>query len=146
MDEIRVENSAPESAPMPKKKSKKWFWVVLLVIVVAGILYWQFGTTPSDPQEAAAQEVAAVVKEVSKVMVLPEGEDPAVGTIVDLEVIKDQPFFAKAELGDKVLIYPAAGKVILYSVSLGRILEVAPLNVTPPQVAPEPVFEAEEEE
>ncbi|MGI9118277.1 MAG: hypothetical protein ACR2IQ_01895, partial [Minisyncoccia bacterium] len=47
----------------------------------------------------------------------------------DPEALKDQPFFAKAVKGDKVLIYAQAKKAFLYSTTMNKILDVAPLNI-----------------
>ena len=62
-------------------------------------------------------------------MDLPEGEDPSVATVLDKEKLKDQPFFARAENGDKVIIYTKAGQAILYRPSTNRIITVAPINL-----------------
>ncbi len=45
---------------------------------------------------------------------------------------KDRLFFANAKVGDKVLVYAKAGKVILYNPSEDRIVEVAPINLNNP--------------
>ena len=49
-------------------------------------------------------------------------------TVSDPEKLKDQPFFAKAQKGDKVLIYSNSQKAILYSPTEDKIVEVAPIN------------------
>lgn len=58
-----------------------------------------------------------------------EGEEPTIATITDREKLKDQAFFARAENGDKVLIYAQAKKAFLYSVKTGKVLEIAPVNI-----------------
>ena len=60
-------------------------------------------------------------------------------TVSDLEKLKDQPFFAKAKIGDKVLIYTDAKKAILYDPVNDKIVEVAPINIgnSNPAEAPE---------
>jgi hypothetical protein len=91
-----------------------------------------------NPQAVAQKETEALVAKVGKLVVLPAGETPTIATVSDPEALKDQAFFASAVKGDKVLIYTTAKKAILYSVSMNKIIEVAPLNignqkgVTPP--------------
>lgn len=116
--------------------------IVLLVAVVAIVFgayfYYQWSLIKQNPQAIGEQEAKALIAKISKLIVLPTGEMPTVATVSDLEALKDQPFFASAKVGDKVLIYAQAKKAILYSVLLDKILEVAPLNigtqkaVTPP--------------
>jgi hypothetical protein len=113
--------------------------VAIVAIVLAGYLYSEVRTLKKNPQATAQEEANDLVWKVSKLVVLPEGETPTVATVADPEALKDQAFFAKAEKGDKVLIYAQAKKAILYSVSLNRVVDVAPLNinsqapVTPPK-------------
>jgi cytoskeletal protein RodZ len=101
--------------------------VLLLASVAAGIFFYK------KSQEGAAKnpqkELTDTVKAVSKLMVLPEGETPTLATVSDPEKLKDQSFFAKAQVGDKVLIYTQAKKAILYSPSKNMIVEVSPLNI-----------------
>ena len=70
-----------------------------------------------------------VIEQVGKLMVLPGNETPTVATVTDLEKLKGQVFFAKAQIGDKVLIYTQAKKAILYNPASNKIVEVAPLNL-----------------
>lgn len=112
--------------------------VAIVAIVAAGYFYSQVRTLKQNPQAAAQQEVQALVAKVGRLLVLPADEVPTVATVSDPEALKDQPFFASATQGDKVLIYTTAKKAVLYSVSLNKVIDVAPLNigtqkaVTPP--------------
>ena len=96
-----------------------------------------------DPQVSAKQEVDALVAKIGKLIVLPTGENPTVATVSDPTALKDQPFFASAQKGDKVLIYAQAKKAILFSVEMNKVIDVAPLNigkqapVTPPATTTE---------
>jgi hypothetical protein len=101
--------------------------VLLLVGASAGMLY--FYRQAVTPEEGSAAQVSHAVAVVGRLMVLPEGETPTVATVSDPQKLQDQPFFAKAEKGDLVLIYPLAHRAILYSPKLNKIIEVAPINL-----------------
>ncbi len=101
---------------------------VLAAIVILGGGYFFFGMN-SDPQAKAKAEADQVIRQVSRHMVLPEGETPTVATVSDPSKLKDQRFFANAKKGDKVLIYSGAQKAILYDPVADRIIEVAPVNI-----------------
>jgi hypothetical protein len=62
-------------------------------------------------------------------MELPTDEEPTVATVIDAQKLKNQPFFAKAKNGDKVLLYTNARKAILYDPKENKIIEVAPINI-----------------
>lgn len=127
---------------MNKKVTQKLVPIIAVVaILLAGYFYAQIHTLKKNPNVAAQAEVADLVSKIGKLVLLPEGETPTVATVSDPEALKDQAFFAQAVKGDKVLIYAQAKKAILYSVSMNKIIEVAPLNignaksVTPPAQA-----------
>ncbi|MBI4160522.1 MAG: LytR C-terminal domain-containing protein [Candidatus Yanofskybacteria bacterium] len=73
-------------------------------------------------------EVASLVAEVGRLMELPQ-EQPTVATVTDVEKLKSQPFFAKSQNGDKVLIFSGVKKAILYRPSSRLIIDVAPVTL-----------------
>lgn len=113
-----------------------------LVIAVGGVVFGMNSARKSqelekkleelknNPQQATQDEVQKLVEETGKLIVLPEGETPTVASITDREKLKDVPFFAKAENGDKVLIYVNARKAFLYRPGT-KLIEVATINLTP---------------
>lgn len=114
-------------------KSQRIFLIISMIAVVAivfaGYFYFQLRTVKQNSEVVSKQEVADLVAKVSDLIVLPVGETPTIATVSDPDALKDQPFFAQAKKGDKVLIYAQAKKAILYSVTLNKILDVAPLNI-----------------
>ena len=97
--------------------------------LAAYYFYSQFNALKENPQAAAQKEVRSLVARVGQLIVLPVGEDPTVAVVTDLERLQDQPFFANAQKGYKVLIYTNARKAILYDPVNNRIVEVAPVNI-----------------
>lgn len=119
--------------------------LIVLTIIGAGAggyFYYQYQKTnkelqtiktdPSTVQKAAEAEVKKLIAEVGKLIQLPEGEDPTVASITDIDKLKDQAFFAKAKNGDKVIIYTNAKKAILYDPAAKKIIDVAPINIGTP--------------
>jgi hypothetical protein len=103
----------------------------LVVLVVAAVAFFSAGGDPQqEAQKAAQKEAEALVLAVGKLMVLPD-EQPVIATVADPTQLEDQPFFKNAAKGDKVLIYNAARKAILYRPDTNLIIDVAPLNVAP---------------
>lgn len=105
--------------------------IALLILTSASTLYLyrQTRTLTQDPNAVAQQQTADVVAAVGKLIVLPEGETPTVATVSDPDKLKDQPFFAHAKTGDKVLVYTSAKMAYLYDPSINKVVEVAPLNI-----------------
>ena len=64
-----------------------------------------------------------VVDKVGKLMILP-GETATIATVTDVTKLNSQVFFKNAKNGDKVLIFTAAGKAILYRPGINKIIEV----------------------
>lgn len=85
----------------------------------------------ANPTAAAQEEVRALKARIGMLIELP-AEEPTVATISDKEKLKDQPFFVKAENGDKVLIFTQARKAILYRPSINKIIEVSVINLGVP--------------
>jgi hypothetical protein len=101
--------------------------VAVVVLGGAGVFLSQNGAPVSQNIDSEAQ-AASVIGAVSKLIVLPENETPTIAEVSDVDALKDQPFFQKAKIGDRVLIYPEAGKAYLYDPVANKILEVAPVT------------------
>lgn len=121
------------------------FVLLILALGAAGYFYYQNMQLQKNPQIAAQEELKQTVDKVSHLIVLPKGETPTIATVTDPKLLKDQPFFANAQVGDKVLIYTTAKKAILYRPSANIIIDVAPINIgntpttpTTPTPAPTP--------
>jgi cell division protein FtsN len=105
--------------------------VLLLVAVGSSVyFYMKLNEATADPSIKAKEDLQEVIEKVSRIMVLPDDEEPTLATVSDPEKLTDQPFFKRAEKGDKVLLYSQSKKAILYSVSKDKILEVAPFSAS----------------
>lgn len=113
------------------KKIISTFVIILFIAALgtAGYFYYQLSLLKKNPEAVAQEEAEDLVSIVGKLIILPKGEVPTIATVSDPEKLKDQPFFAKAKVGDKVLLYVKAGKAYLYDPEENKILEVAPINV-----------------
>ena len=121
-------------APSARKITPSFLIVILLVITFgagsAAYYFWRKNyDLKNNPQKIAQEEIIDIVKKVGELIMLPEGETPTVATVTDPEQLRDQSFFAKTKVGDKVLIYTNARKAILYRPDQHKIIEVAPLNI-----------------
>lgn len=131
-----------------KKIFKLHLWLYVFIILIAlvaaaggGYYFMQYQKTQQllkNPTLAAQVEVQQVLGAASQLMDLPKDEQPTVATVSDVKKLKDQPFFAKARNGDKVLIYTKAKEAILYDPAANKIVEVAPVNIGAPSGAPTP--------
>lgn len=145
MPKIEKNNSIPvdieEEKTIPRKTKQMLPWIlVVLVLIAAGVFFAmqyqkvqllnkQVSDLKANPQKATEDQTKDLINKVGALIVLPKDEQPTVATVTDLAALKDQPFFANAEVGDKVLIYTNAKKAILYSEKLNKIKEVAPVNI-----------------
>lgn len=141
-----MEEQSEARVEAPKKKGGSKFFLVLFVLVIAlagyaGAYYYYTQYTKTkivldNPQVASQNEVKTVTDQLSKIYELPKGEEPTVATVLDKEKLKDQPFFAKAENGDKVIIYTKSQLAILFRVSANKIINVSPVSLQAAQQSP----------
>lgn len=107
---------------MKKTRKKK---IILLTAFILAFLCFAFITVKFKHKLSQKKGPLSLVEQVSKLIELPENQTPILGTVNDKEKIKNQPFFARAENGDKILIFSESGKVILYRPSKNKIVEVS---------------------
>jgi hypothetical protein len=106
--------------------------LVVLLVILAGLsfyFYREASALKENPQAVAQKEAERLVTIVGKLIDLPQGEIPTVATVSDPERLRDQPFFEKAKVGDKVLLYSNAKKAYLFDPVSNKLLEVAPINL-----------------
>ena len=101
--------------------------LILLICAVGAGIYF-FREAAVTPEARTRVELEKTVSLVGRLMVLPEGEIPTIATVSDPEKLQGQAFFAHAQKGDVVLVYALAKKAILYSPTLNKILEIAPVS------------------
>lgn len=151
MGNISVDNdkdTAAESIPS-KTKSNKGPNKNLLVVVVAVALAIACGymvidrmklskevdkLSQAQKQETSTEDEAKqLASEVGKLIELPSDEVPTIATVTDATKVQDKPFFAKAQNGDKVLLYAKSSKAVLYRPSAKKLIEVSALNLSEAQ-------------
>ncbi len=121
----------------------KLLGLVTLLVIVAAVpsvyFYRQYQNANrklANPTEYAQEEVRLIREKVGKLIELPPDEQPTIATVTDAARLAEQPFFANAQNGDKVLIFTNAKKAILYRPTANKIIEVAPVNIGPNQATP----------
>lgn len=118
-----------EARPVLNRKINLLFVGTVVVLLVAAGLFWYVQQKSGNSQVAAKNEVQQVVAAVGKLMQLPN-EDVTIATVSDVTKLSAQPFFKYAQNGDKVLIYTASKKAILYRPSVNKIIDVGPITLT----------------
>ena len=115
--------------------------IILLILLFLGSVgggyyyYDKYTKTKAmleNPEEATKAETESVLKNIGELMELPDGE-PTVATVLDKDKLQDQEFFAKAENGDKVVIFAESKIAILYRSSVNKIISFAPVSIGRPQ-------------
>lgn len=120
----------PSKSIFTKNFKRIFLILVLLVIALAPSYYFYNKYQETKTQtKANSQEDEMLVEKVGRLIELPNDEQPTIATVSDKSKLSNQPFFAKVENGDRVLIYAQARKAYLYRPSTNKIIEVAPINI-----------------
>lgn len=121
------------------KNNHLYFLIGGLIFTSSTSIYFQhkFSELNSNPQKAVQDETKRMINKISELIVLPDNEQPTIATVSDPELLRDQPFFAKAKKGFKVLIYADAGRSILYDPFQNKVVETASMNIGA-QITPTP--------
>lgn len=136
MDDFPKINRAKEVPTKPRYKRSPLAVIVLvsiLLIAIAAAGYFYLKVKKLETVTSGQDSSQALLDQVSKLIILPQDEQPTIATVTDTEKLKDQAFFANAQAGDKVIIYTTAKKAILFRPSENKIVEVAPLNINADQ-------------
>jgi len=110
----------------------KVFYIGLTSIALLGsigsALFYYNKYKISLKSQRAITEIEQIVRKVSSLMDLPQGETPTLATVSDKTQLQNQSFFQNAENGDRILVYSGAKKAILYRPSTNKIIDIAPIT------------------
>lgn len=131
MSEERIEVRKGE-----KKRRKVNPLGVLGVLVIAGLAVAVFVMynenaklrDPNYATEQAANEARNLKDKVGKLMALPD-EEATVATVQDASKLSEQEFFKGSQNGDKVLIFTAAKRAVIYRESENKIINTGPIVI-----------------
>ncbi len=129
MKELNIETNIPVKSKSINPLIFIFAGITILSISIAIYFFIQSKRDSTKNEISQAEQVKDIVSKVGKLIDLPVGEEPTLATVADPSKLKDQPFFARAKTGDKVLVYSIAKKVILYDPVANKIIDVAPLNI-----------------
>ncbi len=115
--------------------------IVAVILVVGGFAYYKSShQTFEAGQKLSDSQVEDILTSVGRHIKLPAGETPLVATVADIDLLlQREPFYTGAKNGDILLLYPNAGKAILYAPDEDLIINVGPIildqGATPPAAA-----------
>lgn len=102
-------------------------WLIYLIIGIAVAAYIPInlreGGASSLIQLADTQMRDELIRRVGELVIMPD-EEPRIATVANTGKLKGNPFFKKAESGDKVIIFEKADRVILYDVRNHKIKNI----------------------
>ncbi len=111
--------------------------ISLVVSIGLNIVQYRQIELFENPALLAQERLKQYVKEISKVIVLPPDEVPTLATVSDPAELVGQPFFARAAVGDIVLVYEKSKRAILWRPSEKKLIEVSSAIVPASQTTPE---------
>jgi len=106
-------------------------FILLIVVIPSYYFYNQYqkNQLSQNPNDSANIQAQNLIDKVGMLIELPVNEQPRIATVNDKNQLPLNPFFAKAQNGDKVLIYDIAKKAFLYRPSINKIIEVSAVNI-----------------
>ncbi len=138
LEKVLISPQMPGSARLTGREPKRKNYIPVALLILSLIFWggfyffreWKNGRAINASRDIEVKsDSQTLIEEVSKLISLPQDEEPTIATVSDPKLLKDQAFFANAKVGDKVLIYTKAKKAILYDPVNKKIMEVAPLNI-----------------
>ena len=122
-----------------KFNSKLIITIVIAAVALVGVggayffytKYRETNTILNNPEAVAAKDQKELLDKLGKIVELPKDETPSIATVLDTSKFKDQPFFANAQNGDKVIVYSKAKIAILFRPSTNKVIIISPVTTTP---------------
>lgn len=128
----------------------------LLLAIAVGALIWSFLnywttsrklavlTDPKLASELNQKETDELLEKMRALMIIPKDKNPIVATINDVETLAtNQDFYRNAHNGDRLVIFTASKKAVIYDADDNRIVNVGPIFYTNPETEKSAVNSAE---
>lgn len=117
------------------KHSPRWLLILgvagILVLSVAAYFYFRSkGDKVRGSLVSLSSDNQALITQLGKVMELPADELPTIATISDENKLAGIPALSKAKNGNKLVVYPRAGRAILFDPAKAKIIDVISVNLT----------------
>lgn len=114
-----------------KKKLLTFGLVGVIVVLLAAVIFlaWQYQKVSKSPSEESKKTSSRIIDKVSKIYLLPAGEEPTVAVIQDKSKLGNQEFFKNAKNGDYLLIYKEEKVALVYREEANRLVNVGPVNL-----------------
>ena len=132
-----MEEKISQIGQYSNKNNKGFFHYLLQVIVIIGLIVggWlaftgriQLDDTVKTDVEQTQVETDGLLDKISKHMILPSSERPVLATIIDADKLSlEDPFYVGSVDGDKLLIWSAEKRAIIYSPSRDIVINMGPI-------------------
>lgn len=124
--------SVAVAEPAPVRDRRLWLIpAVLLTVIALGLGIWKYMDQQKqlDSLKQATKSAQDINKEaaadLASIAVVPEGEEPVVREVEEVESLAKQPFYAQAQIGDRVLLYTKAKRAYLYRPSAKKVVNIS---------------------
>lgn len=103
--------------------------VVTIVSIITLTVFIMRPHISGTASQTSNIDVKQVVSDINKAMLLPSDETPNISAVADASSLKTEAFFAQAETGDLVVVYPTSKRAILWRPTIKKIIEISTINV-----------------
>lgn len=117
--------------------SKTGIFVIYTLIVITATVFVTLSYKGSNTQiinsdvdqRLSPEKVEEVLAGLSNNIILPEGEEPVLAVITDVDaLVQTQPFYSGSQNGDYLIIYPELARAIIYSLEKDIVINVGPVE------------------
>jgi len=99
--------------------------ITLVLCIYFFVQYQRANRLLRSPNAAMVQEGDEIIQIIRPIIHVENDEKPTIATVADTTKLVGQPFFEKAENGDKVLIFKTSNTVVLYRPSVKKVIAVS---------------------
>lgn len=99
--------------------------ITIVLCIYFFVQYQRASKLLQSPHAAMVQEGDEIMQIIRPVIQIAKDEKPTIATVADKTKLVGQPFFERAENGDKVLIFKTSNTVVLFRPSVKKVIAVS---------------------